>query len=46
VNNDTLIGDFDYKYALLVRINENECGNEGKYFNQGEPVNSYDIPSL
>jgi len=46
VNNDTLIGDFDYKYALLVRLNEDECGKEGKYFNQGEPVNYYDIPSL
>jgi hypothetical protein len=46
VNNDTLIGDFDYKYALQVRLNENECGKEGKYFIEGEPVNSIDIPSL
>ena len=46
VNNDTLIGDFDYKYALQVRLNENECGKEGKYFIEGEPITTMDIPSL
>lgn len=45
-NNDTTLGDIDYKYALMSRINENECGKEGKYHNPGETSNSYDIPSL
>jgi len=45
-NNDTIIGDFDYKFALMVRINENECGKEGTYFISGDPANSYDFPSI
>jgi len=45
-NNDTVISDFDYKFALMARINENECGKEGKYFISGEPSNSCDFPSL
>ena len=45
-NNDTIVGDFDYKYALMARINENECGKEGKYHNEGEPVKSCDFPSI
>jgi hypothetical protein len=38
--------DFDYKFALMARINENECGKEGKYHNPGEPSNSCDFPSI
>lgn len=45
-NNDTIVGDFDYKYALIARLNENECGKEGKYHNKGEPANSCDFPSI
>jgi hypothetical protein len=45
-NNDTAISVFDYKFALMDRINEYECGKEGKYYNEGEPANSYDFPSL
>ena len=34
------------RFFLAPRINENECGKEGKYYNEGEPANSYDFPSL
>jgi hypothetical protein len=45
-NNDTLIGEFDFKFALMARINEYECGKEGKYYISGEPSNSCDFPSI
>jgi len=36
--------ELDYKYALQVRINEKECGKDGKYFDSGMPIDI--IPSL
>ena len=43
---DSYTNQSHYKYALQVRANENECGQQGLYYNVGEPITTMDIPSL
>jgi hypothetical protein len=43
---DSYTNQSQYKYAIQVRENENECGEDGIYYNQGEPVTTMDIPSI
>lgn len=43
---DSYTNQSNYKYALQVRANENECGKQGIFYSAGLPVNSIDFPSI
>ena len=44
--NDDYTNESHYKYALHVEANENECGQQGLYYNAGEPITTMYITSL
>ena len=44
--NDDYTNESHYKYDLHVEANENECGQQGLYYNSGEPITTMYITSL